>query len=303
MKRLINLVSFIKSKSLFLLSILLVPLSSVSKDSPYFEEIKREYLSLLDKNYGFIPYRGTYLLPLSYSNDPNRKAYESITSLEEFSDRGQFNQNLEAEFQISFAFPIVRKLGGKYDLLMAYTHQSWWQVYNSDWSKPFRETNYMPEVFLRNIGANTMSLFGLDIDLLAYDFGYVHQSNGQIQELSRSWDRVFLRGVTYIDKTLISMTIWYRFPEKSSDDDNSDIYKYKGYGEIDIIHSFKKSDIHFRFVPGESRQGYELTYTYPINKGLRFMAKASYGYGLSMIGYDHDARRIGLGVSFFNFNN
>lgn len=66
------------------------------------------------------------------------------------------------------------------------TLKSFWQVYTGDASRPFRETNYRPELFYftptswQPLGGSTWLGFGIE-----------HESNGQRQELSRSWNRVY----------------------------------------------------------------------------------------------------------------
>ena len=118
-------------------------------------------------------------MPFSYNDNPN-DIYDGILSQTNTQDRGSFNRNLEAEIQVSFAFSVANKLFSKFDLMAAYTHEAWWQLYNSDWSKPFRETNYSPERFLRHLLDRPISFLGGKI--VGDDVGYIHQSNGQIQQ-------------------------------------------------------------------------------------------------------------------------
>ena len=60
-------------------------------------------------------------------------------------------------------------------LWVGYTQQSHWQVYNSEASRPFRETNYEPEVMLAF--HPDRRLLGFDWRLL--DVSLVHQYNAR----------------------------------------------------------------------------------------------------------------------------
>ena len=56
----------------------------------------------------------------------------------------------EAAFQLSFKFRMWTTEDRRWGVWAAYTQQSQWQLYNSSGnaSRPFRETNYMPELIL-----------------------------------------------------------------------------------------------------------------------------------------------------------
>src|SRR3546814_1432332 len=69
---------------------------------------------------------------------------------------------------------------------MGYTQSSRWQVYNGEISRPFRETNYEPEILL--VFRNNYQLGGWKGRMAAV--GINHQSNGRADPLSRSWNRV-----------------------------------------------------------------------------------------------------------------
>jgi phospholipase A1 len=280
-------------------ALILILIWSVSVFAIDFETVKSEYKSLLDKPYILLPHEDVYFLPVVYNASPNNKPFVDYNENPEFSDRGDFNDNLESEFQISFLLLTNKNIWGTgFNTFIGYTHRAFWQIYNEDWSRPFRETNYKPEIFARYLFEKPSTFFGLNI--IAYDFGLIHESNGQIQELSRSWNRAFLRLSAYSGDFLINISVWHRFEENKKEDENPNIYRYKGYGDIEFLYQYGKLDTSLKIIPGTKKQGYELGLSYPWKEGLKFYTKASYGYGLSLLDYDHDNKRIGVGIVLSN---
>ncbi len=266
--------------------------SEEAKLYPY--SFQNEYQELLKKKYVLIPHKGTYLLPLSYNDNPNNEVYEQAFPQEIKSKHGKFNDYTEAEFQVSFLILTNKNIfNSKFNTFIGYTHTSWWQVYNSDWSRPFRENNYAPEVFFRRVLEDAPSF--MSGNLLMYDFGFIHHSNGQIQELSRSWNRAFYRFGILFDKLLVKTTLWHRIPEKEVDDDNPRAYQYFGYGEIELRHKFEGHTYQLKIIPGTQKQGFEFSLNSPWKEGLHFYTKIGYGHGLSLLDYNHDNRKIGIG--------
>ena len=273
-----------------LIGISIFSFSSFATEYPFL----KEYKGLISKKYILIPHRGTYLLPFIYNDNPNNKVYETAFPDVVKEKRGNFNDYTEAEFQISFLILTNKNIfNSGFDTFIGYTHQSWWQVYNTDWSRPFRETNYAPEVFFRKVPDDPVSFFLGKI--LVYDFGFIHQSNGQIQELSRSWNRFFYRVVLVFDQIMLKTTLWHRLPEETNEDENPRIYNYLGYGELEIKHKFNSHSYQLRIIPGIKKQGFEFSINTPWKEGLQFYTRVGYGYGLSLLDYDHDNRKIGMG--------
>lgn len=132
----------------------------------------------------FVGHRPTYILPLTWTDDTNPSPFSPRlgTTGYDYELRKE-----EAKYQISFKVPLLTGLlEDRTTLWFGYTQQSFWQVYNRDDSAPFRETNYEPEIFLRyqagwDIGPGTLN--GVTI-------GFNHQSNGQSEPRSRSWNRI-----------------------------------------------------------------------------------------------------------------
>lgn len=272
------------------------PVSEV-EDKNTIKESVAAYDQLVDNKYSFFMHKRSFLMPFSY----NRTANESIyAGLPDYNQRGGgYYNRTEAEFQISVFLPISRKLfDTSWDLMFAYTHHAWWQLYNNKWSKPFRETNYTPELFVRKVDQSPLDIFGFK--LVAMDFGFVHQSNGQFQLLSRSWDRVFSRFNLTSEAAVISLMLWYRVPEKAIEDDNRTILRYMGVGEISIHKSFAEHSLELT-LPLAERPGVRLEYSYPWYENYRWFTTLHYGYGSSLIEYNRPVQRIAFGITLESF--
>ncbi len=255
---------------------------------------------MVNEPYLLIPHKESYFLPLSYNDNPNHEPYEDIEQLSEYSERGEYTRHLESEFQISFMTLTNKNIfGTNFNTFLAYTHRSYWQLYNEDWSRPFRETNYNPEVFARYVFDDPLEFLGFKF--MVYDIGLEHESNGQIQELSRSWNRVFGRAAILTGTTFLSLKVWYRLPEKESLDDNPRIYQYKGYASLTAKTFVNSSMVQLTLYPGTKYAGGELTYSAHWKNSIHFYTKISYGYGISLQDFDNETRRIGIGISLGDF--
>ena len=156
------------------------------------------------------PYRPTYFLPVAYNSSPNED-----TALDfDKNAKAQYN---EAKFQISFKMKPwgtdiegIEVLKG-IDVWLAYTQLAFWQVYNSAFSSPFRDTNYEPELLV-NLRTD-YHLLGLNGRIL--NLGLNHQSNGRSVPLSRSWNRIVANVGLENEKNNFNLLLktWYRIPE------------------------------------------------------------------------------------------
>lgn len=257
------------------------------------ERLQQEQ-STLDNSYSFTAHRPTYILPLSYMDTPNSEPY-SGTNLP--LANGTEMDNLEVKFQISFRVPIINDfLIKNSQLWFAYTQLSLWQLYNRDHSSPFRETDHEPEIiwsFLINHG------FG-DIKLTHLSVGLNHQSNGQSEPLSRSWNRLFLSSVLTYEHWLLEFRPWYRLPELDGEDDNPDIEDYMGH--FDLRLGQKKQEHQLSTLlrgtvsDGKLRAFYEIGYSFSINRKFRAYVQYVNGYGESLIDYNHRNQRLSVGI-------
>ena len=169
-------------------------------------------------------HKPNYFLAAAY----NSKGYNPELFREQYADPSRELDDTEAQFQISLKAPLWVDLFEKVDIYAAYTNRSFWQVYNSELSSPFRETNHEPEAWLQF----TPSWKILGFSNLANSIGIVHQSNGQGGALSRSWNRIYANFVFAKGNFAFGIKPWIRIAESASSDDNPDIIDYMGHFEM-----------------------------------------------------------------------
>jgi phospholipase A1 len=253
--------------------------------------------------FAIIPHRPNFVLPFSLTSI-NQEPYMDTPVASELDD-------VEIKFQVSLKYLFMQDLIFKdLDLQFAFTTTSWWQAYNSEISAPFRETNYEPEVILNY--HHSWSLFGLPVEQTSLSFN--HQSNGQTGQLSRSWNRIIL-GFAFAatDNVLWGLRTWYRLPEDEkltaldpSGDDNPDMEKYMGYGELGGLWSISdKNSLEFLFRNNLRNNGnkgaIQLGWSFPINDRIQGYVEYFNGYGESLIYYNHHTQRLGIGFKLTNW--
>jgi phospholipase A1 len=238
------------------------------------------------------PYRPLFILPVRYSDNPNNSPQ---TPTQPVPSASISLSNTEAEFQLSFKTKAAQNIfGSQVDLWLAYTQLSQWQVYNSTISRPFRETNFQPEMFM--VIPTHYDLLGLTGRFI--DLGLVHQSNGRADPLSRSWNRVYAQFGFERGNFALLVRPWYRIKEDYSDDNNPDINQYVGYGDFTAI--YKRGGQEFtllgRLNAGTGYGAAEGTWSFPIEDRLKGYVKLFTGYGETMIDYNWKQSTIGIGV-------
>jgi len=235
------------------------------------------------------PHRQNYILPVTYNTRPNADTYEFAME--------DAPKKLEVKFQLSFKILVWENVfRDDLDLYFGYTQLSLWQLYDEALSSPFRETNYEPEVFLKL--DTDFEVLGMRVPLVT--LGFDHESNGRGGSLSRSWNRIFAVVLAERGNFVIGLKPWYRVPEDAEDDDNPDIEDYMGYGELFGSYRYREHVISYMFRNNlrsdDNRSTVELGWSHPVKGNLRIYAQYFYGYGESLVDYNHISHRIGVGV-------
>lgn len=252
------------------------------------------HLGAYADRYPISMYHPNYILPLSYTNRVNNEPYSPV-----FEGAGIPDQDFDAaetKFQLSLKARFWTSQNRRWALWLAYTQQSQWQVYNSDISRPFRETNYMPEVFASYYPG--LHFAGFDWKLL--NFGFNHQSNGRADPVSRSWDRLFAEAGLERGNLALMLRVWTRIEESDDEDDNPDITDYYGHSELNALYRRGGHSLalmargNFDTGKGAVQVGW---FSPPLIGPLRGYIQVFSGYGESMIDYNWNQTTIGIGVA------
>lgn len=256
--------------------------------------------NLLDNRFSITQFKRNYFLPFTYITEPNPLGNEDLTS--------DNIDNKEAKFQLSVKLPLYNPEETLEGLYFGFTLTSFWQLYNSEVSKPFRETNYEPEVFYQ--WSTDLALFGIDFNTL--QLGFNHMSNGQSGESSRSWNRIVLSSLFSDADNVYFIRTWYRIPEDTkatiddpTGDDNPNIESY--YGRLELGYSTRYNNFQFYLVTrnnlsfNDNRGSVEFSVSYPLSERYEVMVQYFNGYGDSLIDYNNRETRIGMGVQLSVF--
>jgi phospholipase A1 len=258
--------------------------------------------SLRGRTFRLTPYKPVYMLPAVWSSSPNYQPYREGRPESQVADSIPLNAT-ELKFQLSFKLKAAQGLfKGKGDLWIGYTQTSRWQVYNSDLSRPFRETNYEPELMFAL--PTHYRVLGFTGKLLTV--GLVHQSNGRSEPLSRSWNRIVAQIGLDRGRTTLLLRPWFRIPESPEVDENPDIENLLGSGELIALHVLKRHlfTVQARLsllndpFHGGSIQG---EWSYALTEDLKLHLQVFQGYGESMLDYNHEQTTVGVGITLLEW--
>ena len=229
-------------------------------------------------------------------------------------------RHAETKIQLSVRTKIAKGLfkKGEYDeddqdsLWFGYTQQSYWQLFSPEISRPFRTTDHEPELIY--IYPHQIALPG-GWNYRLSGLGLVHQSNGQSDPLSRSWNRTYLMGAAEKelgpDSSLrLQARIWDRLRESAPNDNNPGIENYIGRGELTANWQINKANtvgVTLRHsLRSEARGSTRVDWTMapagsPSYTGLRYHVQLFSGYGDSLLDYNKRRNVLSVGLSLVDW--
>ncbi len=255
--------------------------------------------------FNFVGYAPNYVLPIHFTNRINRAPQSPTQAAVLQPDY----RREEAKFQLSLRTKLAQDvplIGG--DVWAAFTQQAMWQIYNGTDSKPFRNTDYQPEMIYVRASPQSMRALPFGWQWRYTQFGLAHQSNGQSDPLSRSWNRVYL-GAGF-ERGPWSFTARYnqRLNESLETDNNPDLTSYRGRGEFQLTwaHGLHTASLLYRTSLRGAKDGaVQAGWTYPIfndqPNGLRWFVQGFTGYGETLTDYNFRQTSLGVGVTFLQF--
>lgn len=258
--------------------------------------------------FNFVGYRPNYVLPLHATSRINRAPQSPTQAAVLLPDY----RKEEAKFQLSLRTKIAQDLllpGA--DVWLGFTQQAAWQVWNGADSKPFRSSDYEPEAMV--VLPTPAAVRDLPFGWLGWQWRFTqlaiaHQSNGQSDPLSRSWNRVYLgAGFEHADWSLTAR-LAHRLKEDAAADNNPDLVAYRGRAEFQLnwAHGPHTASLQYRTsFKGGPNGSLQAGWTYPVfagqPNGLRWYLQAFSGYAETLVDYNFRQISFGAGVTFLQF--
>jgi len=256
--------------------------------------------------FNVVGYRPNFMLPVHVTNDINRSPSSPTRPPVLLPDY----RNVEAKIQLSFKTKLAQSvlLPGA-DIWFGYTQQSLWQLWTSSASSPFRNTDYEPEViYMVPIRGELRSALPWGWQWRYAQLALAHQSNGQAQPLSRSWNRTYVGLAAEHGDFSLVWRVLRRLPEDVEDDDNPDITDYRGRGDLQLLWTPSRAmaSLLYRTTLRSVRRGaLQFDWTYPVEtdkpQGLRWYVQVFTGYGETLTDYNFRQTSFGVGVTLLEF--
>jgi phospholipase A1 len=244
-------------------------------------------------------YKQNYFLVYALSSQPNNLPTSPNPLNQILIPYTLDNKDVKFQISVKHALADFQQLGAFW---FAYTQTSFWQYFDRTNSMPFRENDYEPEL-IYSLRPNEASIL---------NFGVVHQSNGESNPRSRSWDRVYIKpGIEFSgggDRRLIVQVRWWqRIPEDIAVDNNPDITEFLGYRELEVRY---EQDGAWKVSVIARNRATQLDIAAPLASWLMLSSDNAgkhsadihlqyfNGYGESLLDYNQSHVTAGIGISF-----
>ncbi len=215
---------------------------------------------------------------------------------------GGKNEEVEIKFQLSVRYPFAQWNNEQDHVFFAYTATSFWQVYDTNDSSPFRTTDHEPELFWERECTAELST----------RVGVVHESNGESGIENRSWNRLYVEGLYTGSEGEpdgegawgLLLKAWHVFGEATENDDIKDFMgPFELWGEYSLgteeePRRFSAMLRNNLWLDDDNRGAFELNYTHGYGEHVRILFQYFNGYGESLLDYDENANRFGIGLEF-----
>jgi outer membrane phospholipase A len=215
----------------------------------------------------------------------------------------------DSKFQLSFKYRFIdpnaevsEHLPWLRGMHFGYTQTSFWNL-ESD-SIPFEDTSYKPEFFYLspNISKHSYKRFRVFLQT-----GLQHESNGRGDDESRSTNFLYIKPIILFFSNespygfSVSPKIWTYI--KNEDETNKDLYKYRGYFELQT--AFGRSDdflIESSLYWGSKGGSVSVDFFYPLhryfkNLDIYFQAQYTNALAESLLHYEERNESLRLGFA------
>jgi phospholipase A1 len=241
-------------------------------------------------------YKKNYFLFYSSTNVPNNSPTSANPQNQVLTPYALDIKDVKFQISVKHDLADLQQYGS---LWFAYTQRSFWQFYDSNNSRPFRENDYEPE-FIYSVPT---------ADVGIVNFGIVHQSNGESNPRSRSWDRIYIQpGFEYSDGSMRIALLarwWQRLQEDPLSDNNPDIVNYQGYREFTLRYieeGILEVEARSRIASIQVDVAAPWTALFGLDGKLEDEANIHLqyfnGYGESLLDYNQSHVSWGVGLSF-----
>ncbi|APJ02690.1 phospholipase A [Silvanigrella aquatica] len=226
-------------------------------------------------------YQDNYFLPYYYTASP----YYNI------SNQMQNNTpvtNDEIKWQLSLYSLIYD--WDNLSIASSFTIKAFWQV---NTSRPwFRSADYNPELFIAYKFSNEIKT----------TLGISHESNGKGDQFERSWNRLFANFKYTDDHFLFEFMPWI-IPIKNNEAveyQNDKIEDYLGREKITIGYkiNYFETKLSIQNIEDLTRIQYTFSESIQFSNHYAIYFQYFYGYGQSLLEYNHFTQAYGIGIQF-----